>query len=85
MPDRTTDSLVTFKHAFQLAPFDVAQPAGAYRLVIDEEEVLGLSFLAYRRTATMLHTPAISAPGTHRVFPVDPAELATALETDAQA
>ena len=88
MPDRTTETSVTFQNAFKLTSFDTEQPAGTYRLVVDEEEVLGVSFLAYRRTATMLHTPSISAAGTHlgthRVFPVDPAELASALEADAR-
>ena len=85
MSDRTTETSVTFRHAFKLTSFDTEQPAGTYRLVTDEEEVLGLSFLAYRRTATLLHTPPISTAGTHRVFPVDPAELANALEADARA
>ena len=84
MSDRTTETSVTFRNAFKLTSFDTEQPAGTYRLVMDEEEVLGLSFLAYRRTATMLHTPSIAAAGTHRVFPVDPAELASALEADAR-
>ncbi len=65
MSDRTTETSVTFRHPFKLASFDTEQPAGTYRLVTDEEEVLGLSFLAYRRVATMLHTPSISAAGTH--------------------
>jgi hypothetical protein len=92
MSDRTTETSVTFRNAFKLTSFDTEQPAGTYRLVMDEEEVLGLSFLAYRRVATMLHTPSIvaagsdagSSSGPHRVFPVDPAELASALEADAR-
>jgi hypothetical protein len=89
MSDRTTETTVTFRHPFKLTSFDTEQPAGTYRLVTDEEEVLGLSFLAYRRVATMLHTPSISTPDAHvvehRVYPVDPAELASALEADARA
>lgn len=86
MTIRTTETTVSFRHPFMLAPFDRPQPAGTYRLVIDEEEIQGLSFLAYRRTATMLHTPAISSAiiGAHQVFRVDQAELATALESDAR-
>lgn len=84
MTIRTTESTVSFRHPFMLTPLDRPQPAGIYRLVIDEEEIQGLSFLAYRRTATMLHTPAISSAviGTHQVYWVDQAELATALESD---
>ena len=53
--------------------------------MVDEEEILGLSFLAYQRTSTMLHSPAVSAKsGSHQVYEIDPNELATALEADAQ-
>ena len=59
-------------------------PAGTYRLDTDEEEILGISFLAFARTATMLHVPAGSMPGdAHEVFTIDPIELAAALEADA--
>jgi hypothetical protein len=83
MPERTTEKTVTFKHPFMLGSFDALQPAGTYRLVIDEEEILGLSFPAYRRTSTVLHVPAgSSASGAGQAFPVDVAELKTALEAD---
>ena len=48
MPERTTETTVTFKHPFMLDSFDAMQPAGTYQLAIEEEEVLGLSFPAYR-------------------------------------
>lgn len=80
---RTTETTVTFKHPFMLQAFDGKQPAGTYKLVIDEEEIIGLSFLAYQRTATMLHTPALAAfDGKHQVFPTNAEELATALQVD---
>jgi len=84
---RTTETTVTFKHPFTLTSLDGRQPAGTYRLVMDEEEILGLSFLAFRRTATMLHIPAISpalsiSGRLNQVFPVNSAELAAALEAD---
>jgi hypothetical protein len=83
MTARTTETTVTFKRPFRLSSLDRQQPAGIYRLVIDEEEIPGLSFLAYQRTATMLHTPAISEPGgSHEVFVINSAELATALDAD---
>jgi hypothetical protein len=50
---------------------------------MDDEEILGLSFLAFRRTATMLHIPAISISGRPKqVFPVSSAELEKALDAD---
>ncbi|MBG0810004.1 hypothetical protein IY145_11500 [Methylosinus sp. H3A] len=45
---------------FEPSSFNRPQPAGAYRLSIDEEEILGRSFLAYRHMAPPLHTPAVS-------------------------
>lgn len=83
MADRTTETTVTFRHPFTLAALDETQPAGTYRLVIDEEEILGLSFLAFRRTATMLQIPSIADPAPlHQTFVVDPTELAAVLERD---
>jgi hypothetical protein len=81
---RTTETTITFRRPFSLTEIDGLQPAGTYRVVTDEEEILGLSFLALRRTATMLHTPAVSTSsnGRTQVFLVDPAELAAALEED---
>ncbi len=90
MSVRTTETTVTFKRPFTLPSVDSPQPAGTYRLVMDEEEILGLSFLAFRRTATMLHIPAISpalsiSARPNQVFPVNSAELAPALEADGPA
>lgn len=86
MTMRTTESLVTFRNAFSLSSIDGPQPPGTYRLVVDEEEIPGLSFVAFRRTATMLHLPAISvvAPTVEVVY-VDLLELQAALESDARA
>jgi hypothetical protein len=83
MPDRSTETTVTFEHPFILRSSDTVLPAGTYRLVVDEEEILGLSFPAYRRTASTLHTPAVSAAAVQRqAFPVEPGELEAALEAD---
>ncbi|HEU4986043.1 MULTISPECIES: hypothetical protein [Hyphomicrobiales] len=86
MTVRTTDTEITFMRPFSLSAFDAPQPAGIYHVAIEEEEILGLSFLAYRRTATMLHIPAISNEcDRHQVVEVDPEELAAALDADALA
>ncbi|MEZ0212519.1 MAG: hypothetical protein ACAH27_06150 [Xanthobacteraceae bacterium] len=85
MSIRTRDTTVTFLHPFTLSATEGEQPAGTYRLVVDEEEIPNISFLAYRRIATMLHTPALSAPGgSGQVFMVKPEALARALEADAE-
>ncbi|MGP8232283.1 MAG: hypothetical protein ACLQL2_06400 [Methylovirgula sp.] len=83
MSTRTTETTVTFEHPFTLSSVDGAQPAGTYRLITDEEEISGLSFIGFRRVATSLYVPAASAPGSSvQVFQVDPAELAAALASD---
>jgi hypothetical protein len=83
MAVRTTETTVTFKNTFTLSSIDGLQPAGTYRLVVDEEEIPGLSFLAFHRTATMLHLPAVSVSSpSYQVVSVDPAELQAALEAD---
>lgn len=83
MAFRTQETTVTFRHPFTLSGIDGPQPAGTYRLVIDEEEIPDVSILAYRRSATMLHLPAIGTPsGIRQVFPVRGDELAAALDAD---
>lgn len=85
MGGRSTESTVTFRHPFSLSALDRPLPAGSYRLVTDEEEIPNISFLAYRRSATMLHTPAIGATGAGQVFVVNFEELERALGADRRA
>ncbi len=86
MAVQTTETTVTFCHLFRLASVDCPQPTATYRLVTDEEEILGASCLAFRRTATMLHIPAISIFGRpDQVFSLDAVELVAALKADARA
>ncbi len=85
MAIRSRETTVTFSRPFKLSAIDHVQPAGTYRLVIDEEEIPDITFLAYRRSATMLHTPAVATPGgSGQVFTVSSEELAKALEADLQ-
>jgi hypothetical protein len=84
MSIRTTETTVTFRRPFTLAALDGAQPAGTYRLVVEEEQIPGLSFIPFRRVATLLHMPADSVPGgTREVVSVLPDELAEAVAADA--
>ena len=85
---RTIETMVTFRHPFVLGAVAAVQPAGTYRLVTEEEEIPGLSFVAFRRTAMMLHLPALStalatASTTHQVVPVDAVEWTALVEADA--
>ena len=86
MTTRSRETTLTFSKAFALSDVDSPLPAGTYRVVVDEEDITGLSFLAFRRVATMLQVPALSAPGgTTEMFLVNPDELAAALEADSVA
>jgi hypothetical protein len=86
MTVRTTETTVTFRRPFRFGASDNVQPAGTYRLVVEDETIPDLTFLAYRRTATMLHIPAVDVSSHfEQVLFVNPAELAAALEADEQA
>ncbi len=83
MTTRSTETTLTFSKAFALPEVGRPLPAGTYRVVVDEEDIPGLSFVAFRRTATMLHVPALSAPGgLQEMFLVNPDGLAAAFEAD---
>lgn len=85
MAMRTTESLVTFRRPFLLSGLEERQAAGTYRVVIDEAEIEGISFLAWQRVATMIHVPAITVrTGARQVFQVDADELAEAISADAR-
>ena len=79
---RTTETTVTFRHSFALADLMPEQPSGTYRVVTEEEEIPGLSFVAFRRTATLLHLPALSTSGIHQVVSVAPAQWAAIIKGD---
>jgi hypothetical protein len=84
MSIRTTETTVTFRRSFTLSALEGPQSAGTYRLVTEEEQIPGLSFTAYRRTASLLHLPADPVPGgTRQVVSISPDELAEALAADA--
>ena len=51
---RSTRSTVTFANAFTLSGYSGELPAGDYEVLAEEELLQGLSFEAYRRTATYL-------------------------------
>ncbi len=86
MPDRSTETTVTFRHPFQLSALDGPQAAGTYMVVTDEEEILGLSYVAFRRTATLLHLPALGVSRARaEVVCIDPLELTAALIADRRA
>ncbi|MHA3916730.1 hypothetical protein [Halovulum sp. GXIMD14793] len=54
MLTRSTRSKVTFSNDFTIGDSQRRFPAGTYETVVEEELLQGLSFEAYRRTATYL-------------------------------
>lgn len=74
MTTRMTVRRITFFRSFRLAGTGGTYPAGSYSVETDEDPVDGLSFTAYRRTATYITVPGASAGISHTV-PVQPADL----------
>lgn len=80
---RTTKSTVTFARPFRLGAFGEQFPAGRYHIETDEELLEGVSFPAYRRTATMMQL--IADPlhlGVTEVVMIDREQLREALAAD---
>lgn len=83
MNPRTSRKTITFTQPFSLRGIDGVQPPGAYTVETDEELIEGLSFLAYRRIATVMFLPP-QAGGTimGQIATVDPLELEAARARD---
>ena len=62
MTMRSTISTVTFSSPFTLSGYPGDLPAGDYEVLVEEELLQGLSFEAYRRTATYL---TVRGSGNH--------------------
>jgi hypothetical protein len=82
---RTTRTFITFARPFWLDRSGELQPAGTYAVQTDEEQIEGLSFLAYRRVATTITIPLKAAPkGSFEIVSIDPADLDAALRRDGE-
>jgi hypothetical protein len=85
MTARTSHRTVTFARPFFLSGIGEVQPAGSYRVETDEEEIVGLSFSAWRRVATMMILPARPDTGVgEQIATIDPLELQAAQERDVE-
>ena len=84
MATRSWRDTVVFKHDFRIRGVDRALAPGSYEIVTDEEEIEGLSFLAFRRIATYLRAADYSRTGVRtESFDIDPNDLKEALRMDA--
>ncbi|EYD75609.1 hypothetical protein Rumeso_02825 [Rubellimicrobium mesophilum DSM 19309] len=83
METRSTRSTVTFAHPFHIAGYEDELPAGDYEVVVDEDLLQGLSFEAYRRSATyLLIGGRTGGRGISEMRPIDPRDLDAALARD---
>ncbi|CCG09849.1 Putative uncharacterized protein [Pararhodospirillum photometricum DSM 122] len=74
---------MTFNNPFRLPPFDENLPAGSYVLIVDDEDISGTTFIAYRRVATLLQVPAVALGLTQQeIYSIDHNDLTQALQTD---
>jgi hypothetical protein len=64
MTIRTTEKTVRFVRPFSLKGAERSFPAGAYRVITDEELIEGISLLAYRRVSTMILVPGVASVWT---------------------
>jgi hypothetical protein len=83
---RTTTRTLTFAHPFTLPGDDEVHPAGTFDVQTDEEPIEGLSFLSYRRVATMIFLPLrYGGSKSLQAIPVSPEALDAAQARDAMA
>jgi hypothetical protein len=79
---RSLSRTVVFNRPFLLKGIDRELPAGAYRVVTDEELIEGISFPVYRRVATMMFVPSPIGISSIEMATIDPTDLQAALERD---
>jgi hypothetical protein len=83
MNPRSQQSSVVFLYPFQLGTTAELHPAGVYRIVTEQEELCGVSFVAYRTVAAFLQLPALGKRTVHtRQLPICLDELAMSLAAD---
>lgn len=84
METRTRMETVTFRHPFQLPGLPSALPAGDYLTETDEEQLTGMSFVAFRRIKVLIYLhQKLNRPGLTESVWIEPSELDAALEHDA--
>ncbi|MDH4414941.1 MAG: hypothetical protein QE484_16655 [Rhizobium sp.] len=77
---RTKSRTVHFDAPFTLSGLDGGPyPAGDYQVQDEEEQITGISWLAYRRVATTIE---VAAGKKKSLIDIDPLELDAALEKD---
>lgn len=84
MTQRTTGRWVSFAHAALIEGLEAPLPAGKYLVETDEEQIPGLSFVAYRRLRTVMIVPtAVGTMTARQLIEIEPEALQAALLHDA--
>ena len=84
MTIRTNEKTVRFVRPFSLKGVERSFPAGAYRVITDEELIDGISLLAYRRVSTMILVPGGLHGSSVEMLSIDPADIDAAQRRDAE-
>lgn len=85
MNTRTNTTKITFAHAFTFNGAHGQIPAGTYDVETTDEQIDGLSFVAYRRTGTSIRLPNETANHhSWQIVEIDPADLDRALARDTE-
>jgi len=83
MTVRTTTKNVTFRHPFSIRGVDDVQPPGTYAIETAEEQLPGLSFLAYRRiSTTIVLSAAYGGSPARQMITIEPSDLEAAQARD---
>lgn len=81
---RINKKIAVFDHPFCLDEIEEQMPAGRYTIETEEESLSNLSYIAFRRIATVLIArPPPSSFKPVRFWTIDPDGLALALKRDA--
>jgi hypothetical protein len=77
---------VIFAHPFSLKGVEGKFPRGVYSVEVTEEQLEGLSRMAYRRVSTTIALPSSNTANLSRqLVEIEPAALEAALTSDAEA
>lgn len=80
---RTINMTVVFHHPFSLSGLEGEQPAGRYAVKADEEEIVGMDSIGWRRVETTITIPSMDvSSGREQAHVVNPFYLEQALTRD---
>jgi hypothetical protein len=85
MTERLTNTTVTFARPFSLRGVQGTFPPGVYSVTVTEEQLDGLTVIAYRRVRTTIELPSgPSAPHSRQLIEIAPGDLEAALASDGE-